>query len=96
MNTELFTIAIGAITTVALGSIPWAYKINARLVSIETQLKVGLTAPKWVAAEIESHSKQIAVLTHEVERMEIDKLKHQMEMLLELVRKQQTAEEDDG
>lgn len=33
------TVLIGVITTIMMGFIPWAYKINGRLTSIEVQIK---------------------------------------------------------
>lgn len=37
--TTLITVFVGIITAVMLGFIPWAYKINGRLTSIEVQMK---------------------------------------------------------
>lgn len=43
MSTEVLltlgTTCVGIITAVMLGFIPWAYKINGRLTSIEVQMK---------------------------------------------------------
>ena len=68
-NINLLTLFMGVMTAVALGGIPWAYKINGRLTSIETALKYGLQPPAWLSDKVDDNAKAINKLRRDLDKV---------------------------
>ena len=58
IDIDVLTILVGAITAIAAASLPWAYKMNSRLVSIETKIEVGFQQP-WMDERLTRVQKDI-------------------------------------
>jgi len=69
MKFDILTVLVGIAVTIMMAGIPWAYQINARLVSIEASMNQirGLEIPpSWFKSQVDKNELRIDSLRQDV------------------------------